>query len=285
MGALDDLTETGEANSKEGEGESGSAENETGSGRMENSGSWKHRVVACVVILATLAIVLPPLFAWQSENQQKALSLSNMRRVATGCLIYMQDWDERMPPPVQRAPDGFAVSWPRLVRPYVLLDEAFSNPSNPVKPFSDLPHLTDPTDRHPIDTSYALNHRFWGVFGQGPFPVGNLEIPEQTALLVEAGRMAAEPRQPRFANSRSAGLAVDLYTDTTDRVGVMSPFPSTHGGQIGMVAADGHGLAARVLFYGSNDGPHDRKLGRIGDGIYNWNGGHPNGETDRPSHE
>ena len=172
-------------------------------------------------------------------------------------------------------------STPKRFLPFFFI----SNPSNPVKPFSVRPLLTDPADHHAIDTSYALNHRFWGEFGPGPFPVGNLEIPEQTALLVEAGRMAADPRHPQLANTHNGGLAVDLYTDTTDRVGGLSPFPSTHGGQIGMVAADGHGLTARALFYGPNDGPHDKKLGRIGDAVYNWNGGHPNGETDKPACE
>ncbi|HLJ57364.1 MAG TPA: hypothetical protein VKT77_20165 [Chthonomonadaceae bacterium] len=238
-----------------------------------------------IILAVTIAVVLPPLFKWQSESQQKALSLSNMRRVASGCLIYSQDWDERMPPPVARMPDGFAVTWARQVRPYVTLDEAFSNPTNPVKPFAEHPLLRDPADQHPIDTSYALNRRFWDQFAPGPFPFGNLEIPEQTALIAEAGRMAADPRHPILARGGTAGRAVDLYGDTTDRIGGLSPYPSMHGGQFGLVAADGHGIMVHVLFYGRSDGPHDTLLGRIGDNIYNWNGGHPNGATDRPAQE
>ena len=285
MGALDELTGTEEPKSEESELQNEHPDVALGGARPAGKGSFRSWVIAACVVIVTLAIVLPPLFIWQSENQQKALSLSNMRRVANGCLLYSQDWDERMPPPARQVRDGF-ISWPRLIRPYVLLDDAFSNPSNPVKPFADRPLLHDAAEeRRPVDTSYALNRRFWGEFGPGAFPVGNLEIPEMTALIVEAGRMAADPRHPRLSRAPVSGIAVDTYGDTTDRIQGMSPYPSVHGGQFGIVAVDGHGVMTRVLFYAPKDGPHDAKFGRIGDSIYNWNGGHPNGETDRPAHE
>lgn len=279
------MAESGATGNVEGDQLTPASDEEPEAPAKPSAGAWRQQLIAAGVAVVMLAILLPPLFGWQIENQQKALSLSNMRRVSTGCLTYMQDWEERMPPPVQRTPEGFTVAWPRLVRPYVSLDEAFSNPSNPVKPFSDHPLLHDPQDQRAVDTSYALNRRFWGEFGPGPFPVGNLEIPEQTALLVEAGRMAADPRHPRLAGASTPGLATDLYGDTTDRVQGQSPYPSTHGGQFGIVAGDGHGVMTRVLYYSSTDGPHDRRYGRVGDGIYDWNGGHPNGETDRPARE
>ncbi len=285
VGALDDLADGAEAAIEGGEAELGSHEDALPAGPPGGANSLKSRLLATAVLLVTLAIVLPPLFLWQSENQQKALSLSNMRRVANGCLLYMQDWDERMPPPLQRTPDGFMVTWARLARPYVLLDEAFSNPSNPVKPFSERPLLRDPMDNRAIETSYALNRRFWGEFGPGPFPAGNLEIPEKTVLIVEAGRMAADPRHPSLSRSDVPGFGLDLYGDTTDRIGGLSPYSSVHGGKFGMVAADGHGVMARILYYSPSDGPHDRRFGRLGDSIYNWNGGYPNAETDRPARE
>ncbi len=241
--------------------------------------------VAGGILLAAIGISLWPLFAWQSENQRKALSLSNMRRVATGCLTYAEDWDLRMPPPLLYTSTGFPVTWARQVRPYVLLDDAFTNPTNPVKPFAEHPVLHDPVDGHGIETSYALNRRYWNVFAPGPFPVGNIEIPEQTALLVEAGNMEADPRKPRVPGAATPGLAVDIYGDIMDRITGVSPYPATHGGQLGVVAADGHSIMSRPMYYASSDGPHDPLLGRLVDGIYNWNGGHQNGETDSPPHE
>ena len=251
----------------------------------ERHARTRNRAAAAIVLAVTLAIVLPPLFTWQSVNQRKALSLTNMRRIATGCLTYSQDWDDRFPPPAQNTAEGYMLSWPRLVRPYVLLDEAFSNPSNPVYPFQQAPLLHDPRGSHGIDTSYALNRRFWGEFARGPFPVGNLELPEQTVLLVEAGRMATDPRHAAIQDKHSPGIALDLYGDMTDRANGLSPYPSVHAGQSVLVAADGHGIVTRILYYGPGDGPHDRRLGRVAESVYNWNGGHPNGETDTPAHE
>jgi hypothetical protein len=281
MGALDDSADVS--------GDSGSERSEYAAGESNSeppgvaASTRRKQVIAVIVCAALLGVVLPPLFSWQSENQQMALSLANMRRVSNGCLYYAQDWDERMPPPSHHMPDGFTLTWSRLVRPYVMLDEAFSNPANPVKPFHS--NLRNPVEDRTVDTSYALNRRLWGQFSSGPFPFGNLEIPEQTALLVEAGRMAADPRHPGLVWSASPGIAFDLYGDTTDRVLGLSPYPSVHGGQSCVVAADGHGIAVKVLYYGPQDGPHDRLLGRIGENIYDWNGGYANGETDRPAHE
>lgn len=266
-------------------GPSSDAESESSNQPGVPASPARQWIPAVAALIVTLAIVLPPLFAWQSENQQKALSLSNMRRVAVGCLVYAEDWDERTPPPVQRMPNGFVLSWPRLVRPYVLLDDAFSNPSNPVKPFQSRSVLVDPVDNRAIETSYALNRRFWSQFAPGPFPLDNLEMPEQTALIVEAGRMAANPRRPWLIVPSGPGYAMDQYGDTLDRFNGLSPYPSTHGGQYGVVAADGHGQMGRVLYYSSEDGPHDKTLGRIANGVYDWNGGHANGRTDEPARE
>ena len=249
------------------------------------AGTTRQWLAALVLLAITAAVILPPLFVWQSIHQRSALSLSNMRRLATGCLTYAEDWDQRMPPPLQPLADGSLSSWPRLVRPYVLLDEAFSNPANPVNAFHERTTLHDPVDGHAVQTSYALNGRFWGVFAPGPFPAGNLELPEQTALLVEAGRMAADPRRPSLSDKSMLAYSLDVYGDTTDRMLGASPYPSVHDGQSCLVAADGHGAAVRVLYYSASDGPHDTRRGRIGSSFYNWNGGHPNGETESPARE
>ena len=110
-------------------------------------------------------------------------------------------------------------------------------------------------------------------------------MPEQTLLLIEAGRMAADPRHPHFAEGHAGVFATDTYCDTTDRLNDLSPYPSTHDGFIGLVAADGHGIIARIVYYNRQDGQHDTLLGRVGNNIYNWNGGHSNGRTDLPARE
>ncbi|HLK57123.1 MAG TPA: hypothetical protein VKU00_11190, partial [Chthonomonadaceae bacterium] len=123
-----------------------------------------------------------PLFAWQRTGIQRAESLSNIRRIGYAALLYAQDWDSRLMPIAVQQPDSQWLTWPRLVRPYFSGDDSiFSNPANPVVPFHSEVH--HPRYGYPIDSSYALNRRFWDTFASGPFPLDNLEMPEQTALL------------------------------------------------------------------------------------------------------
>lgn len=246
----------------------------------KKTGPW---ILAGICAAILLIGGLPPLFTWQIQMQQRALSLTNMRRVATGVQMYAQDWDQRIMPPSQPLPDGTIWAWPHLARPYVTPDSAFSNPSNPTVPFKS--KLRHPTENRSVDTSYALNQRFWNTFSPGPFPYENLELREQTVLLMESGHMAAAPRSPSLPAANTPGPALDTYGDTLDRLAGLSPYPSTHDGMMDVIAADGHGIAVKILYYDPKDGPHDSMYGRVGENIYNWNGGHPNGQTDTPPKE
>ena len=237
----------------------------------------KSQLLTGGLLCALLGGSLFPLLSWQRTGVQRAESLSNIRRIGQGALFYAQDWDSRLMPPATRSDDSQWLTWPRTLRPYVSgADTVFSNPANPITPFhSDVKH---PTQGYPIDSSFALNRRFWGAFSSGPFPTANLEMPEQTVLFVEAGPLWGEPRR-ELTQSR---LALLDYGDMLDRVSGLVPYPSTHDGRMAVIAADGHGLMITVEHYNSNDGPHDPLFGRIGPSMYNWNGGHPNGETDSP---
>ena len=229
-------------------------------------------------MLGVVALIgLPPLLEWRQMGERRALSLSGLRRIGTGALLYAQDWDGRLMPVAERLPTGGWQTWPDTLRPYVSGDAAFENPSNP----------TTVATRHPVDgysvrSSYALNKRFWNTFTPGPFPLDNLELSEQTALFVEAGPFWGRPT--RKLRSDTAVSALLDYGDTTDRWHDLCPYPSTHDGRFAVVAADGHGVVVSIEHYDKRL-RHDSLYGRIGSNLYNWNGGHPNGETDRPPRE
>ena len=236
------------------------------------------RAIPAVAAVATI-LVVPELLRWYRVGEERTLSLTNIRRLSQGALLYAQDWDAAtMPPPYEVQP-GVWQSWPALLRPYVSPDSTFSNPSNPVIPFHS--SLRDPIHDYAVNSSFAVNRRFWNCFGKGPFPLDNLELPEQTALFVEAGKMWKDPL--KYSPWRPIGLLE--YGDMEDRVGSYCPYPSTHDGLMSIVAADGHGIIVSVLHYRPKTGPHDEMYGRIGSNIYNWNGGHPNGQTDHPARE
>ncbi len=234
-------------------------------------------MLAAGLLALAIAMALPPLLAWQQMGERRALSLSNLRRIGTGALLYAQDWDGRPVPVAEKLPDGSWQTWPDSLRSYVGTTANFQNPANPT---TEATH--HPTVGYPVHASYALNHRLWNTFSRGPFPMENIELPEQTAMFVEAGPFWHSPKHP--SSTDTTALALLDYGDMTDRVDGLCPYPSTHDGRLAVVAADGHGILLTVEHY-PKKGRHDTLYGRIGGSLYNWNGGHPNGETDRPPHE
>ena len=216
-------------------------------------------------------------------GQQRAESLANLHRLAYGALLYSQDWDGRLMAPARKLADTTWETWPDALKAYVSDQSSFNNPSNPVDGSS--VSFKHPILPYTIPTSYAMNRRFWDTFSPGPFPLENLEMSGQTVLFVEAGPMKLHPRRPESGTENDTRFALLDYGDTTDRVNSLTPYPSTHDGRMAIAAADGHVTVLRVAHYSPEDGKHDILLGKIGNGIYNWNGGHLNGETDKPAHE
>ncbi len=60
-------------------------------------------------------------------------------------------------------------------------------------------------------------------------------------------------------------------------------YPSPHDRRMNVTAADTHTATVKVAHY--RPAGHDPLYGRLGGNIYNWNGGHPNGDTAGPPRE
>ena len=248
----------------------------------------KPRVLIFSLLIVGLIVGLPPLLTWQRTGEQRARSLSNMRRLADAWQLYAQDWDGAPVPTVERRVEEeggktYWLTWNKRLGAYGATTAILDNPANPA---GEQRHaLHDPMRGFDVETSYALNTRFWDTFAPGPFPVDNLELSAQTALFVEAGPMSADRLRAPQSEAESRSLARLEYGDVADRVGELWPYPSTHGGKLAVVAADGHAVSLSVEHYAPASGPHNPRYGRIGGEIYNWNGGHANGDTDHPPME
>ena len=232
--------------------------------------------VLVFAILLLIGIGAAPLLKWRNAEEHRAICLSNVRRISLGMLIYQQDWDGHLPPPSRKESDGVWSNWEMLTRQYCGSIPVAECPENRL-----LSGSVDALNGCPVTSNYALNRRFWGVFSPGPFPFENLELPSQTALLVEAGNLRKDPFGAVRRDS-PIPLATLEYDDVMALVNGQNAYPSPHSEKMVVCAADGHAISLKVEHYFRKDGIHDSLYGRIGDNIYNWNGGHPNGQLDTP---
>lgn len=120
---------------------------------FKNHGFTLIELLVVIAIIAILAAILFPVFARARENARRTSCLSNLKQIGLGTMQYLQDYDERFPPPLdgpwggpyktQNTPgtpgsvfttsDGNPgsnwVSWMDMIFPYVKSVQLFVCPS------------------------------------------------------------------------------------------------------------------------------------------------------------
>jgi prepilin-type N-terminal cleavage/methylation domain-containing protein/prepilin-type processing-associated H-X9-DG protein len=101
-------------------------------------------LLVVIAIIAILAAILFPVFAQAREKARQTQCLSNMKQMAIGALMYIQDYDEVVMPSRNGADttrqDGSVCragnsSWVFKIQPYAKNWYVFRCPSNPDDPF------------------------------------------------------------------------------------------------------------------------------------------------------
>ncbi len=78
-----------------------------------------------IAIIAILAAILFPVFAKARDKARQTACLSNMKQVGTAGMLYLQDYDEMLPP-ADASRFGFAADWSGLLQPYIKNGAAYS---------------------------------------------------------------------------------------------------------------------------------------------------------------
>lgn len=239
---------------------------------VARSGAFRRRagVKAILVLIAAGAAW----FLWDGLREALAQSnktqcITNERRISSALLLYCQDHDGRLPPPEYEVSPGRWRHWFGLLQSYLPPDEKL------VCPRLDIQGVRERTHGYEFPASYALNGRFFDTFSAGPFPLEDLELPAQTAMLVESAGF-----RDASSGDVNARWILSVYHDTA---GLGGAYPSPHESRMNVAAADGHIVTLKLAHYKPEE--HDREFGRLGGSIYNWNGGHPNGDTGGPPRE
>jgi prepilin-type processing-associated H-X9-DG protein len=107
-------------------------------------------VLVVVALLAILAGLLFPVFARARALARRTTCLSNLRQLAGAHLLYVQDWDEQLPPwslpgPASQGARDAQRCWPAFLQPYVRSAAVLQDPEAPAPaaPQGDAPLLAE----------------------------------------------------------------------------------------------------------------------------------------------
>ncbi|MCD6352263.1 MAG: DUF1559 domain-containing protein, partial [Armatimonadetes bacterium] len=95
-------------------------------------------LLVVIAIIAILAAILFPVFAKAREKARQASCMSNLKQIALGLLMYVQDYDGRFMC-IRQGPGG----WNKNVQPYVKNWQVFVCPS-----FNEYVRTCGPTTSH-----------------------------------------------------------------------------------------------------------------------------------------
>ena len=90
-------------------------------------------LLVVIAVIAVLAALLLPVFAQAREKARQAACMNNLKQLSISMLMYSDDHDQRFPPVIGRQPGErllFAMSWMRILQPYVKSTEVFVDRSS-----------------------------------------------------------------------------------------------------------------------------------------------------------
>ncbi len=185
-------------------------------------------LLVVIAIIAILAAILFPVFAQAREKARQTACLSNLKQIGTGFAMYVQDYDETMPPWTSNAcgtsPGGafaFQYLFPKLVDPYIKNGaEQTSATGGDLKGVWACP--TAKASLSSFSNTYAYNYYALGgtsnCTGAGlsaaytpfngstyayPATLASLGRPSETYMVMEGGQLCRPPVAYK-ANGRSA---------------------------------------------------------------------------------
>jgi len=173
-------------------------------------------LLVVIAIIAILAAILFPVFARAREKARQANCQSNVKQISLGWQMYIQDYDETIPPLYTVTPgvSGGYFHTPELIHPYIKNAQIWMCPSerNNYQAFDD-----------GIRCTYGYNQsRFAGRtnFDSGILTLAQVEDPSQTIIWIDDTNLYAGPYDPPVAAGydASAGVPNTSATDGTRAV-------------------------------------------------------------------
>jgi prepilin-type N-terminal cleavage/methylation domain-containing protein/prepilin-type processing-associated H-X9-DG protein len=227
-------------------------------------------LLVVIAIIAILAAILFPVFAQAREKARAASCLSNQRQIATGILMYAQDYDERLLMGMWgTSASQTRCSWPAMVQPYLKNAQVFVCPSSAQSGIT--PGTIAATNGCGIGTGFRTTYAYNYYLAGNNNPSGGvitrslpaLNKPAETVMIVDgATRAQARPALPEAWLEKRTSLATAVGgTTTANRFPYLlvhsgsSLMPGNndfgapqarHNGTVNVIWADGHVKARKM---------------------------------------
>ena len=114
-------------------------------------------LLVVIAIIAILAAILFPVFAKARESARGTASISNMKQISLGILMYVQDYDETMPMAQRWDDPASPIFWPRPwsswaydIAPYIKNRQIFIDPL--------YGSVSAPEPLYPLYSQYGYNY-------------------------------------------------------------------------------------------------------------------------------
>ena len=216
------------------------------------SGFTLIELLVVIAIIAILAAILFPVFARAREKAHQTSCLGNVKQITLGVMMYMQDYDERLPGTYiytdPHADPYEGLTWMPRVYPYIVSGTSsgrggvFTCPSWPGQFPLNKPSQFVLPSTPPI--SYGMNYYLNISYYEGGMALAQVERPAETILLGDSG-----PGRVSQSYNWSTGMGylinatrLDYFLDTPTCLGYC--VYTRHNGMANVGFVDGHAKAA-----------------------------------------
>jgi prepilin-type N-terminal cleavage/methylation domain-containing protein/prepilin-type processing-associated H-X9-DG protein len=200
-------------------------------------------LLVVIAIIAILAAILFPVFAKAREKARQASCQSNLKQVALGVLMYIQDYDEKPPCTPYwecgRPNNSTTTRWYAAIYPYVKNQQLFACPSSPSAggwPRPNAPYNAG-VNWNGIDLSYGMGR--WAdctnanPYEKSGFRIARYQYPANSLLAADSAHHddgCSRWEKIAYASVCGAGCNPGNQTETNTR----------HNGGADLAFMDGH---------------------------------------------
>jgi len=204
---------------------------------MKRRGFTLIELLVVIAIIAILAAILFPVFARAREKARQASCQSNLKQITLSWLMYIQDYDETLPPlytdirALPGPPSGGYMHTPELLDPYTKNIQLWLCPSDK----SSYQGFETPTG---LRINYGYNQsRFTNHYNfDGCLSQAKIETPSDTICWIDDVNLYAGPYSPTVPVGYDP--ATVLINDLNDTSGTRAA--NRHNEMYNLAFCDGH---------------------------------------------